>query len=120
MKWTEECTWFAEAGFHVVCKSQGTSPTGGPMHGLGIVGYNAAKKVYTHYGVDSDGWSGDSEGSHTGDAWTFLSTETMEGKTYHTRFTMNMTSPTEMTFSWEMSEDGKSWTTLMDGTSKKM
>ena len=32
---------------------------------------------------------------------------------------MTMKSPAETTFTWEMSEDGKSWTALMTGTSKK-
>jgi len=118
MKWTEECSWFAGAEFNVVCESKGSSPMG-PMEGLGIIGYKPEKKVYTHYGVDNTGWAGYSEGTHSGDEWTFQSTETMEGKTYQSRFTMKMTSPKEMTFTWEMSEDGTSWTTLMDGTSRK-
>jgi len=120
MKWTEECAWFAGSQFHVVCKSKGTSPTGEPTQGIGIVGYNAGKKVYTHYGVDSSGWSGYAEGSRSGNEWTFHSAETIDGKTYQSRFMMNVTSPTEITFTWEMSEDGKTWTTMMDGTSKKM
>lgn len=118
MKWTEDCSWFAGAEFNVVCKSEGEGPMG-PVKGLGIVGYNPSKKVYTHYGVDNTGWSGYAEGSRSGDTWTFQSTETVEGKTYHSRFKMIMKSPKEMTFTWEMSEDGKTWTAMMDGTSKK-
>ena len=76
MNWTEDCDWFGGAGFHVLCKSQGTSPMG-PMLGLGIIGYNAGKKVYTHYGVDNNGWSGYSEGTHSGSDWVFQSEETM-------------------------------------------
>lgn len=117
MTWTEECSWFAGAGFNVVCKSKGSGPMG-PSIGMGIMGYNPAKKVYTHYGLDSSGWAGFSEGTRSGDTWTFQSTETMEGKTYHSRFTMTM-SPTEMTFTWEMSEDGENWMAMMEGTSKK-
>lgn len=118
MNWTEECSWFAGAEFNVVCKSKGNGPTG-PMVGLGIVGYKPEKKVYTHYGVDNNGWSGYSEGNRSGDTWTFTSTETMEGKTYHSRFAMKMETPVKMTFTWEMSEDGKNWIVMMDGVSKK-
>jgi len=118
MKWTEDCSWFAGGEFHVVCKSKGDGPMG-PMKGLGIIGYNPEKKVYTHYGVDNNGWAGFSEGTRSGERWTFESSETMEGKTYHSRFTMMMSSQTAMAFTWEMSEDGKTWTTMMDGTSKK-
>lgn len=118
MKWTEECSWFAGAQFHVVCKSKGSGPMG-PVVGLGIVGYDPAKKVYTHYGVDSSGWSGYSEGNRSGDDWTFQNTMMAEGKAYHSRFTMTIKSPTEMTFVWEMSEDGENWTAMMEGTSNK-
>ncbi|MFH1267696.1 MAG: DUF1579 family protein, partial [Planctomycetota bacterium] len=106
MSWTEKCSWFGGAEFNVVCKSEGTSPTG-PMKGLGIMGYNTEKKVYTHYGIDSNGWTGHSEGTRTGESWTYQSKDTMGGKTYHSRFTLTMETPTRMAFTWEMSEDGK-------------
>jgi len=118
MSWSEECSWFGGAGFNVVCKSKGAGPTG-PTQGLGIMGYNPAKKVYTHYGIDTTGWSGGSEGTLSDGEWTFTSQDEYEGKTYHTRFTMKWVSPTSMTFSWDMSEDGKTWTNLMEGTSEK-
>ena len=118
MTWTEECSWFGGNKFHVVCKSDGKGPMG-PVKGLGIMGYDAEKKVYTHIGVDSSGWQGISEGTHKGNAWTFQSEESMGGKTYHTRFTMKMESPKKMAFSWEMSEDGTTWATMMDGTTEK-
>ena len=66
ISWTEECSWFGGAGFHVFCESKGSGPTG-PTQGIGIMGYNAQKKVYTHYGIDSDGWSGGGEGTRSGD-----------------------------------------------------
>ena len=67
------------------------------MVGLGIIGYNPGKKVYTHYGVDNNGWSGYAEGKRSGDSWTYKSTETVEGNTYHTRFTIKVESPTAVT-----------------------
>lgn len=118
MSWTESCSWFEGAEFHVVCKSNGSGPMG-EMKGLGVMGYNPAKKVYTHYGVDSTGWSGFSEGTKSGDSWTFESEETMGDKKFKSRFTMKMDSPTKMHFHWEMSEDGTNWTRMMEGTSEK-
>jgi hypothetical protein len=118
MEWNETCSWFSQPGFHVLCTSKGEGPTG-PMKGLGIIGYDPAKQVYTHYGVDNGGWSNFAEGIHSGNTWTFESEETVEGNTFHSRFTMTMESPTKMTFAWEVSQDGKSWTTMMDGTSTK-
>jgi hypothetical protein len=119
MEWTEECSWFGGGRFHVICKSEGTSPTG-PMKGIGIIGYDAEKGVYTHYGVDNNGWAELSQGKHEGDDWTFTSKSSMGGQTYHSRFTMTMQSPKSMTFNWQTSPDGKAWDTLMEGTSKKM
>lgn len=118
MSWTEDCSWFEGNRFHVICTSNGTSPMG-PTKGLGIVGYNAEKKVFTHYGVESTGWSGYAEGTRTGATWTFRADEMMGGKIIHGRYTMTLVSPTKMTFSWETSEDGKIWAVMMDGTSQK-
>jgi len=118
MTWTEDCSWFGEGKFHVVCKSEGSGPMG-PSIGLGILGYHPDKKVYTHYGVDSTGWAGLSEGTRSGDSWKFTNKDTMGGKTYHGRFEITMVSAKEMRFSWEMSEDGKNWIEMMAGTSKK-
>lgn len=83
------------------------------------MGYNAEKGVFTHYGVDSNGWSGYAEGVKSGNTFTFKSKDVMGGKTYHTRFTMELATPTEMKFSWEVSEDGENFMVLMDGGSKK-
>jgi hypothetical protein len=118
VEWKERCSWFGDAGFNVVCKSKGTSPMG-PMQGLGIMGYNPMKQVYTHYGIDTQGWTGISEGTRSGDSWTFHSTETMEGQTMHSRFIMTMESPTKMTFSWAMSLDRETWNEMMAGASVK-
>lgn len=118
VEWTETCSWFSDAGFHVVCESEGEGPMG-PMTGLGIMGYDPVKELYTHYGIDSTGWTAHSEGTRDGDDWTYRSEETMEGKTFHSRMTMTMESPTRMTFTWSTSEDGESWTPMMTGTSEK-
>jgi hypothetical protein len=119
MSWTEECSWFEGSEFHVVCRSEGTSPMG-PSKGLGIIGYKAATGRYTHYGVDNTGWSGYAEGTREGDTWTYHSEEVMAGETYKTRYTVTMESPTRVSFTWSMSDDGgETWTLMMDGTSEK-
>jgi len=118
MTWTQTCTWFEGGTFHVVCRSEETSPMG-PMKGLGIIGYKAEKKVYTHYGVDSSGWSGYAEGTRTGDTWEFQSQETIGDTTFHSRYRMTLVSPNTMEFTWSMSEDGTNWVVMMEGTSEK-
>ena len=66
MTWTENCSWLGGTEFAVVCKSEGDGPMG-PAKGIGVITYKAEQKVYTHYGADSSGWSGYSEGTRTGD-----------------------------------------------------
>jgi len=44
----------------------------------------------------------------------FRADEVMGGKIIHGRYTMTLVTPTKMSFSWEMSEDGTNWM-LYDG-----
>lgn len=118
VEWTESCRWFGGNEFHVVCKSEGNGPQG-EMKGLGIIGYDPQKEVYTHYGVDSTGWAGHSTGALDGETWTFKSKEKMGDKVWHTRFWMKKISPTKMDFAWEVSEDGETWNAMMTGTTEK-
>lgn len=118
MSWSEECSWFGNGRYHIVCKSEGTGPMG-QMKGLGIIGYDPNKQVYVHYGIDDGGWMNHSEGKRDGDKWTFKSKEKMGDTTYYSRMNMTMESAEKIVFSWEMSEDGETWTTLMDGASVK-
>jgi len=118
MTWTEECEWFGGVEFNVVCKSKGEGPMG-PMKGLGIIGYDANKQVFTHYGVDSGGWANYAEGTRSGDEWTFQAKEKMGDKVFHSRFKMKLASPTQIDFVWEVSEDGKTWVAMMDGMSTR-
>jgi len=43
----------------------------------------------------------------------------MVDKIYHGRYSMVEESPASYTFKYEMSEDGKSWTLVMEGKSSK-
>ena len=117
MTWTETCEWFA-GGFSVVCKSEGKGPMG-EMKGLGIISYSPEEKVYTYYGVDNSGWSDLSKGTVSGKVWTYTSKGTMGGKPMEGRFIITEVSDTSQTFQWEMTEDGKTWKLMMDGTSSK-
>jgi hypothetical protein len=114
---TDKCEWF-EGGFAVVCHSTGKMPTG-PMKGLGIISYHPGEKVYTYAGVDSMGMGGYSKGTVEGKVWTFQAEDVMEGKTWHSRYTITETSPTAYTFKFEMSGDGQKYDLIMEGTSTR-
>jgi hypothetical protein len=114
---TDTCEWFA-GGFQIVCRGQGKGPMGS-MTSLGVMAYDAAKKAYTYYGVDSHGMNELSTGTKSGDTWTFTATSTYGGQTFQSRYTIVETSPTSYTFTWESSPDGTKWSTLMEGKATK-
>jgi uncharacterized protein DUF1579 len=116
--WTETCEWF-DGGFSVVCKSEGASPMG-PMKGLGVLGYNSEEKVYTYFGVDNAGWSDYAKGKVEGKTWSYSSEFKVGGKPFMSHMAIEETSATSQSFKWETSADGgKTWTVMMDGSSKK-
>lgn len=114
---TDNCEWFP-GGFHVVCNSSGTGPQG-PMKGIGIIGYNPEEKTYTYYGIDNRGMGSLSKGSIQGNTWDWHGEDKMGGKLIKSRYTIVENSPTAYTFKWETSEDGRSWTTAMEGKATK-
>lgn len=117
MSSTDSCEWF-KGNFQVVCRGEGTGPMG-PMTSLGVLAYSPVEKAYTFYGIDNTGMSELSRGQKSGSTWTFNATSTMEGKQFDSRYTIVETSPTAYTFTWEMSTDKKTWSTLLEGKATK-
>jgi len=60
-----------------------------------------------------------STGTVDGDTWTWTSEENMGGQLMKGRYSMKVLSPTEYTFKFELSKDGTTWTTAMDGKATK-
>jgi hypothetical protein len=83
------------------------------------MGYSNDDKAYTYREFNSFGEFEDSKGSLDGDTWTWTADEKMGGMTMKGRFTMKMPSSTSYTFSYDMSQDGTKWTTVMDGKATK-
>jgi hypothetical protein len=114
---SDSCELFA-GGFQVVCRGKGTTPVG-PVASLGILGYNAAEKTYTYYGIDSTGMADLATGQKIDNTWTFTSTSNASGQTFKSRFTVVEVSPTVHTYKWEMSKDGTTWSSILEGKSTK-
>lgn len=114
---TETCKMF-EGGWHVVCDSSATTPMG-PMKGHTIMTYDRNAKVYRYVSVSNMADAETATGTRTANGWNFTSTMDMNGKKIHSRFVMTNTSPTAYSFKWEISEDGKAWKPVMEGTSTK-
>ena len=113
----EKCEWM-EGNFFLVCHTD-FKTTMGNGSGISVLGYSTDDKSYTYREFNSWGQFTDSRGSVNVDTWTWTSDEKMGSMTMKGRFTMKVTSPTSYDFSYEMSQDGTKWTTVMDGKATK-
>jgi len=86
---------------------------------LAVMGFDADKKVYTYKSFSSMGQAEDSTGTVDGSTWTWLSDEHYGGMNMKGRYTMKILSPTSYTLKFEMSPDGNTWTTVMEGKATK-
>ena len=116
----EDCEWF-EGNFAVVCKSQGTGPTG-PVKSLGIMSYSPEEKVYVYYGLESSGMTMTTvaRGTVSGDTWTYSDESTMGGKKIKSRYVLTQISAKNYDFKWEMMGENGQWTTVASGKSTKV
>jgi hypothetical protein len=117
MTGTEKCTMF-EGGWHLVCDSKGKAPMG-ELTGHAIMTYDRNAKQYRYFSVNNMADAEMATGTLSGNTWTWTSTMDQGGQKLHSRFVIVEKSPTVHTFSWEMSMDGKTWKSMMNGTSTK-
>ena len=113
----EKCEWM-EGNFFLVCHIdfKGSMGTGA---GMSFMGYSTDDKSYTYREFNSWGEFTDSKGSVDGDNWTWVNEEKMGGMSMKGRFNMKNVTATAYTFSYEISTEGKPWTTVMDGKATK-
>jgi hypothetical protein len=115
---TDTCEWFA-GGFHMVCRGEGTGPSGKRTF-LGITAYDAEAKTYTYYSISSVGESDPAKGALTGHTWTWLGDGKAGGKPAKFRYVEEEVSPTSYTFKFEASVAGGPWTVIEEGKSTKV
>ena len=117
MTGTETCKLF-EGGWHLVCESSGTGPFGA-VKGHAIMTYDRNAKLYRYFAINNMPDADLATGTKSGNVWTWTSKMDMGGKSLQSRFVITEDSPTAHSYKWEMSEDGKSWKTVMSGKSTK-
>ena len=115
---TEHNEWFS-GGFFLVLHSK-VKGAMGEVNGLSLMGYNAEERVYTYYAANSAGMAELARGTLVGDTWNWTSEAKMGGKLTKSRFVIKELSPTSYTFKWDISADGQTWSTIMEGTSTKV
>ncbi len=83
------------------------------------MGYNTDDNVYTYDGFSSQGRHNISKGSVAGDTWLWTSSANYGGQEIKQRMTIKILSPTSHTIKFEISMDGTTWTTFMEGKATK-
>jgi Protein of unknown function (DUF1579) len=92
----------------------------GEMKGVEIMGYDAAKKVYTFHSFDNMGMMGSGTMTVKGDTWTVHGTANMAGKVIHDRCNLAFgAGATTLMIKCEMSTDGKTYTPSFEGKATK-
>jgi hypothetical protein len=119
-KWTQtsDGEWMDGKYFIIRHSDMDLGPMGKGKE-MEVYGYDSDNKVYTSAAFDSWGEAVKSTGTVDGDTWTWSSEEKMGGQTMKGRFTMKVLSPTSYTMKYEMSPDGTTWTTAVEGKATK-
>lgn len=105
-----------KGGFFVVAHSDFKSVMGDGTE-LSVMGYDPTEKVYTYAAYNSAGQRETAKGTVDGDTWTWNSNETMGGM--HSRYIIKVLSPSSYSFKFELSQDGTTWSSAMDGKATK-
>ena len=116
---SDDCEWF-EGGYTVVCRSEGTTPSG-DSRSMGILGYSPEEKVYTYYGVNNTpmGMPSVPKGTFQDGTWTYTDEGTMGGRKYKSRVTIEEVSPTAYTFQMAIQGGNGKWLTVSESKSTK-
>lgn len=98
---------------------EGKGP-GGEMKGKEVMGYDAAKKVYTFSYSDSSGMKGSGTLTVKDNIWNATGTGDMAGAKFQERCTLTLgAGNTTMNISCQGSADGKTWAPTFSGVATK-
>lgn len=107
-------TQMMPGSFFAVTHTDGKG-TMGELHGLAIMGYDAASKSYTYDSYNNFGEAEHFKGTVQGDTWTWTNDGSNPAKM---RFIAKEVSPTMYTMKLEMMT-GANWVTVMEGKATK-
>lgn len=118
-KFTEaaESDWMPGDHFivmHWIVKTQAGEGTS-----LMILGYDSKEKRYTFNTFAGTGETASATGTVEGDTWTFYGDSIANGSTTKSRFSMKALSPSSCATKFEISPDGTTWITVMEGRISK-
>ncbi|MGH9368835.1 MAG: DUF1579 family protein [Thermoanaerobaculia bacterium] len=105
-------------GFQLLRRYETLGPFG-RVEGIEILCWDAELGSYFQRGFDGFGRTLLYRGSVAGDTWTWTFEARAGGKDYRARITIREASSSLQTYRSEISEDGESWTTVLEGTLTK-
>jgi hypothetical protein len=83
------------------------------------MGYDSKDKMYTYDSFNTLGEADHAKGNVCGDTWTLQSETRMGSQTIKGRLTIKVLSATAYNFKFEMSPDGTTWNTVLEGKDTK-
>jgi hypothetical protein len=83
------------------------------------LGYDSNDKMYTYDSFNTLGEADHAKGNVDGDTWTWQSDTRMGSQTIKGRLTIKVLSATAYNFKFEMSPDGTTWSTVLEGKDTK-
>jgi uncharacterized protein DUF1579 len=112
-------TWDWMDGHFFIVSHSTMSGAMGNGSGLSVMGYSSDESKYIYNEFDSMGQIENARGTFENGTWSWTSDEHMGGQTMKGRYTAKEVSPASYSFKFELSPDGSSWTTVMEGTATK-
>ena len=117
---TDTVEWMS-GNFFVLAHSDFKMPPelGGDGKEIYLMGYDTDQSVYTFDAFGSQGRHQVSQGTVEGDAWSWTSEATYDGRDIKQKMTMKILSPASYSLKFEVSMDGETWMTFMEGKATK-
>lgn len=118
---SEDTAEWMPGGFFLVGHSDFKMPAevGGDGMETAFMGYDTGKNMYTFDAFSSQGRHQVSQGTASGDTWTWNSKASYEGTDIKQKMTMKIVSPTSYNMKFEISLDGATWMTFLDAKARK-
>ncbi|HEY1250890.1 MAG TPA: DUF1579 family protein [Thermoanaerobaculia bacterium] len=114
---TNRVGWM-DGGFFLVTQSE-FSGTMGKGSETSYMGWDADTRTYTYDSFNSLGEVDRARGTVDGDTWTWLSETQVGPQTMKARLTQKIRSATAYDFRFEISADGRTWKTVLEGKDTK-
>ena len=114
---TNRVRWM-DGGFFLVTDSEFSGAMGKGTE-TAYMGYDSENKMYTYDSFNSLGEVDHAKGNLSGSTWTWLSETRVGLETMKGRLTITELSATAYNFRFEISRDGTTWSTVLEGKDTK-